>query len=152
MKEEKRTCTGIVILNYNSHDLTVGLANKVAKMNSVDHVCVVDNCSKDNFEGDFTHPKIHFIKNQKNSGYSAGNNVGLRYLVEEKGCDYVFVTNPDVIFENDTIETMVAEMEKNARLALVSTKRFGHNRSLIHQYFDLMISLIPDLPHLNLNN
>ena len=118
---------GIVIKN---------LAEKTAGMPSVDEVCVVDNCSKDDFDGEFNNPKIHYIKNTRNSGYSAGNNVGLRYLVEEKRCEYVFIANPDVIFEEDAIKTMVTEMENNPKLALVSTKRYGHNRASIHQYFD----------------
>ena len=116
--------------------MTKALAEKISLFSSVIAVCVVDNCSKDDFDGDFNHPNIHYIKNTRNVGYSAGNNVGLRYLVEEKGCKYVFIANPDVIFENDAIEAMVTEMENNHKLALVSTKRYGHNRALIHQYFD----------------
>lgn len=136
MSETKKSSCGVVILNYNSHDLTKCLAEKVAAMHSVDEVCVVDNCSRDNFEGDFTHPKIHYIKNKVNSGYSAGNNVGLRYLVEEKECEYVFIANPDVIFENDTIEAMLLALERDGKLALVSTKHVGFNGATVHQYYE----------------
>ena len=132
--EEKRC--GIVILNYNSHDLTIKLANKAAGFTSVHKVCVIDNCSNDNFNDEFTHSKIHYIKNKKNTGYSAGNNVGLRYLVEECGCDYVFIANPDVLFENQTIEAMVDAFQKDKKLALIATKRFGPEHAILHQYFD----------------
>lgn len=127
---------GIVVLNYNSYNLTVTLANKLSSFNSVDAICVVDNCSKDNFEGVFTHDKIHYIKNHVNSGYSAGNNVGLRYLIEEKNCDYVFIANPDTIFEENVIEDIRDTFNKNPDIALISTKRFGHEGATIHQYFD----------------
>lgn len=136
MSETKKSCCGVVILNYNSHDLTKRLAERVAQMTAVDAVCVVDNHSNDDFDGDFSHPKIHYIKNTKNAGYSAGNNVGLHYLIDEKGCDYVFIANPDVIFQNETIEEMLTAMRNNPKLALVSTKRYGHDRALIHQFFD----------------
>lgn len=132
---EENEC-GVVILNYNSHDLTVALAKKIAKFESVSDVCVVDNCSKDNFDNDFKENNIHYIKNSKNTGYSAGNNVGLRYLVNEKKCGYVFIANPDVIFEDSTIKAMHKKMRESSDLALISTKRYGHNGATIHQWFD----------------
>lgn len=127
---------GIVILNYNSHDLTVALAEKICDFSSVSDICVVDNCSNDDFEDDFTNPKIHYIKNTKNTGYSAGNNVGLRYLVNKRGCGYVFIANPDVFFEDSTIKAMHEQFLATPSLALLSTKRFGHDGAQIHQYFD----------------
>lgn len=127
---------GVVILNYNSHDLTVALANKIATFHSVDEVCVVDNCSKDDFDQDFNEKKIFYIKNHVNSGYSAGNNIGLKYLIEEKQCDYVYIANPDTIFEDNTISEIAKTFEKYPEIALISTKRYGHNRTTIHQYFD----------------
>ena len=63
--------SGMVILNYNSHDMTVKLANRLANYDAVDHICVVDNCSKDNFDKDFNNEKIHYIKNTKNGVYNA---------------------------------------------------------------------------------
>lgn len=135
MNQNEPKC-GIVILNYNSHDLTIALANKVAKFESISNICVVDNCSKDNFDGEFSHPKIHYIKNDRNSGYSAGNNVGLKYLIDEKKCDFVWIANPDVLFEDSTIRKMYECFQANPELALLSTKRFGPNKTLIHQYFD----------------
>ena len=138
MNNIKEFCCGVVILNYNSHDLTIRLAEKVAEMTTVNAICVVDNNSKDNFEDVFSHPKIHYIKNNKNSGYSAGNNVGLRYLIEKKGCDYVFIANPDVQFQDETVEAMLNAMKIHPQLAMVSTKRYGHAGTLIHQYFDFL--------------
>lgn len=127
---------GVVILNYGSHDLTVALANKLVGFGSVSDICVVDNCSGDDFDTDFSSSKIHYIKNKKNTGYSAGNNVGLRYLVNEKKCGYVFIANPDVIFENSTIEAMHLTLLEHSDMALIATKRYGHNGTTLHQYFE----------------
>lgn len=128
--------SGMVILNYNSHDMTVKLANRLADYSAVDHICVVDNCSKDNFDKDFNNEKIHYIKNTKNSGYNAGNNVGLKYLIEQCKCDYVFISNPDVDFNNETVIKMCEAFEKYSDLAIVSTKRYGFAGEKIHQYFE----------------
>lgn len=131
---DKMNKVGIVILNYNSHDLTVTLAEETAMMNAVDKICVVDNCSRDSFEGEFTNPKIHYIKNTKNAGYAAGNNIGLRYLVDEERCDVVFISNPDVYFDEQAITDMVTTLNLNPEIAIISTKRFGPVNSSMHQY------------------
>ncbi len=62
----KNYSSGIVILNYNSHNLTVRLANRLVEYSNVDHICVVDNCSSDIFDEDFDDIKINYIKNLKN--------------------------------------------------------------------------------------
>lgn len=134
MVEETINKVGIVILNYNSHDLTVTLAEKTAMMNAVDKICVVDNCSRDSFEGVFTNPKIHYIKNTKNAGYAAGNNIGLRYLVDQESCDVVFISNPDVYFEEKAIKDMVETINQNPEIAIISTKRYGPGNTSMHQY------------------
>lgn len=127
---------GVVILNYNSHDLTVALARTIARYNSVSDVCVVDNCSNDDFDGDFQDSKIYYIKNTNNAGYSAGNNVGLRYLVNERNCEFVFIANPDVTFDDNTIIEIYKKMLDYPDLMLVSTKRYGYKGETVHQYFD----------------
>ena len=133
---DKAFKTGMVILNYNSHDLTVKLANRLANFDSVDHICVVDNCSNDAFSNEFLIEKIKFIRNKKNTGYNAGNNVGLKYLIEKCGCDYVFISNPDVDFSNNTVLEMCNAFERDKKLAIVSSKRYGVAGEMIHQYFN----------------
>lgn len=135
MNIRKGTC-GIVVLNYNSHDLTVELVNTIKEFECVDEICVVDNASNDNFDSDFNHRKIHYIKNKKNIGYNSGNNVGLRYLINQKGCEFVFIANPDVIFQNETIKEIKSTFINNPKIALISTKRYGADNSRIHQFFD----------------
>lgn len=135
MRSIRPTC-GVVVLNYNSHDLTVKLVETLISFDSINYICVVDNCSKDNFDGDFKHSKVHYIKNTYNAGYNAGNNIGLKYLVKEKGCKYLFIANPDVIFTNDTIIEICKTFEKYPEVALISTKRYGADNAMIHQYFN----------------
>lgn len=133
MKDQKSKI-GVVILNYNSYTLSVDLVKKISEWNIVDEICLVDNNSKDNFDNVKFDGKVKYIKNSKNTGYAAGNNVGLRYLIEECGCDYVFISNPDVIFEEGALADMCKTLEQDIKVAIISTKRYGPNKSLMHQY------------------
>jgi len=54
--------------------------------------------------------KFVLIKNRENLGFSAGNNVGIRYAIN-KSADAVLIINPDVRFEdNQTLKKMVKVM------------------------------------------
>lgn len=129
--------TGVVILNYKTHDLTVQLANCIAAYPSVDHVCVVDNCSGDYFiQDDFQSDKIVYFTSDHNGGYSYGNNIGLRYLCEELGCDYLFIANPDVLVTEDCFTSVCKYFNEHPDVALCAPCRYGFGNSSIHQYFD----------------
>ena len=128
---------GVVILNYNSHDLTLALAKRTASLPSVDFVCVVDNASGDHFDGEFSESNIHYIKSRENGGYSAGNNIGLRWLVEERCCEYVFIANPDVEFGDDAISAVSEVLHSDPCVAVAATRRFGHDGARVMQWYDL---------------
>lgn len=125
---------GIVVLNYNSYQLTVDLVQKLSAWECVYKICLVDNNSKDTFDDVAFSDKVKYIKNKENTGYAAGNNVGLRYLVEECGCDFAFISNPDVIFEESVLVDMCRTFDKDENIVLISTKRYGANKAIMHQY------------------
>ncbi len=131
----KKKC-GIVILNYNSYDLTLDLVNKIVNYNELDEICVVDNNSNDNFDGVFKNKKVKYIKNNINSGYAAGNNIGLRYLVEKKKCDILFIANPDVYFENKTVKCIKDELIKNKELYVLSCVNIEPGNRFTMRYFN----------------
>lgn len=127
---------GIVVLNYNSYDDTVKLVNQIVQFESVDYVCVVDNNSGDSFDGSFASCKVHYIKSKTNGGYSAGNNIGFRWLIEQKQCDIVYIANPDVEFKEETISKINEAFEQHPEIALLSSERYGAGNAKIHQYFE----------------
>lgn len=128
---------GVVILNYNSKKLTVDLANKISKYPSIDTIVVVDNNSSDEFKDcDFLSTNIHYIKSKSNNGYATGNNIGLKYLIEQCDCEYAFIANPDVEFFNETILSITNKFKLDENLALCSSFRYGYKGEKIHQYFE----------------
>ncbi len=83
-------------------------------------VVFIDNGSEDSSVS-FVHtnfPQIKIIDNQKNLGYAAGHNVGIRQAQGE----YVICMNPDIILEDDFIAQAVSVMEKDDRLGALTGK------------------------------
>ena len=74
---------GVVILNYNSKIQTLALVRQISKFDSVHKICVVNNDPNEDLNFSELDCKIHYIKNENNFGYNAGNNIGLKYLILE---------------------------------------------------------------------
>lgn len=111
---------GAVVLTYNSvDDLPVCLDGLLAQTGIDLHLIVVDNASapeaRSQMEAAFlerapggaiieaaeatasqlAHVQEIFVRNDRNAGYSAGNNIGARLAVAA-GCEAVLIVNPDV--------------------------------------------------------
>lgn len=111
---------GAVVLTYNSvDDLPVCLDGLLAQTGIDLHLIVVDNASAPEARSQmeatflerapggaiieaaeatasrFAHMREIFVRNDRNAGYSAGNNIGARLAVAA-GCEAVLIVNPDV--------------------------------------------------------
>lgn len=103
-----------VILNYNDSERTVGLARVLASYDQVARVIVVDNCSPDDswerlgqLAGE---EKVVLIESGKNGGYGAGNNIGLRYCLDnplDEERQLVMLANPDTMISASAIAETV---------------------------------------------
>lgn len=98
----------IIILVYNSFDDAFACINQLLQLHNRYRVIVVDNCSTD---GSFEQLKekfsgvsnIDLLQTAFNSGYSAGNNYGIRYAMKKYNIDTVAIMNPDVIIPDDSV-------------------------------------------------
>jgi len=78
------------------------------------HIAVVDNASRDGTV-EFVRrvfPQVTVIENQRNLGYAAGCNVGIRYALD-KGAKYVFLLNNDTLVESGLIDLLVSWAESH---------------------------------------
>ena len=114
-----------IILNYNSFadcEKCLGFLRKQDYLNL--SVIVVDNCST--LEGEQSRlksvcEKSELILNSTNSGFSAGNNVGLREAVK-RGSDWMLVINPDVELRDEHYISYVMQQLHNwPQAAVVGT-------------------------------
>ncbi|MDA0873818.1 MAG: glycosyltransferase family 2 protein, partial [Bacteroidetes bacterium] len=103
----------VVIVNYNVRDFLVQAIRSVqqASRTLAAEIWVVDNNSVDDsvavVESDF--PDVHLIANRENVGFGRANN----QAIQQARGRYVLILNPDTIVQEDTLERMVAFMERH---------------------------------------
>lgn len=113
----------VLTLNFNDALTTREFVNSVANYSCVDRILVVDNCSTDDslsvlksIESD----KVVVIKSEKNGGYGAGNNLGIRYLCENFGSKYILLANPDVIVDEVALQNMYHFLKSHEDYAIAA--------------------------------
>lgn len=133
---------GIVILNWNTRDLLRDCLRSVlaAQGNLAVRVCVVDNASSDGsakmVKDEF--PQITLVASDRNDGYAAGNNLGLRALgfaavpppsQRERGMRgegdtprYALLLNPDTVVPEGALAAMVAYMDAHPQCGVMGPK------------------------------
>ncbi|KAA3438556.1 glycosyltransferase family 2 protein [Rufibacter hautae] len=134
----------IVVLNYLSWQDTVEcLASLLRLTYQNKEIIVVDNDSpngsflhltnwaQENLpfyqalsENEVTHgsslpeqgPQVMFIKADKNAGFAAGNNLGIRYALKKKDHDYLWLLNNDTTVDPNALEELVkrAHFDQNS--------------------------------------
>jgi N-acetylglucosaminyl-diphospho-decaprenol L-rhamnosyltransferase len=121
---------GIVIVSYNTRDLLRRCLESVFSSLDVSvNVCVVDNASMDGsvkmVEEDF--PQVALIMNDKNAGYPAANNQGLRRVGFtdshfEGAPDYALLLNPDTEMEPDVLKKVVDYANDHGDIGVLGPK------------------------------
>ena len=137
-----------IILNYNSADDTMKCVRYLKKQKHVDLIItVIDNASTDNsrsvLELDSKENNYILISNKSNNGFSAGNNIGLKFAVKEQ-CEYAMIINPDVeIRDDDYIYLAVNKMNEDSEIAVLGTDIINANKQ--HQNPMVEISFLKEV-------
>lgn len=114
----------VIILNYKTPQLTLNLVDSLNNINyHLFDIMVIDNNSPDNSgEGlkQFAAEKGYlFYQNNVNTGYAAGNNIGIRYGIEH-GYAYSWILNSDVVLMDlDVLKCMVNRAEEDEKIGVV---------------------------------
>lgn len=118
------TDVGVVIVNWNTHDLLRNALEAVFASEGVTYeVVVVDNASTDGSQMMVAEafPQVHLIENDSNEGFSRANNRGLRLLgfdegiVDEHTPRYALLLNSDTEVPPNALADMVAYMDREDR-------------------------------------
>lgn len=134
----KKKVIGVIILNFNTWSETVTCVESIIKNKNseVVRIYVVDNCSPQKPSSEQliylqSLTEVTVIFHDKNNGYSAGNNVGIRHALED-GCDYFVITNSDVIFVDNSLHEMKAFFDSHKDVGIVGPQIYDENNNF-HQ-------------------
>lgn len=94
----------MVIVNYNDYETTMSLINNVKDYKCLNGIIVVDNNSTDNsykYLKKISNNNIDIIRNTKSRNFSAGLNLGAKYVIKKFGkCNIIF-SNSDIIIKSE---------------------------------------------------
>lgn len=110
------TGTACVILNYNDAATTEGLVRRIRGYRCLDSIVVVDNASSDDSFArliGLQDRKVNVLRAEKNGGYGAGNNLGVRFAIETLGARQVLIANPDVEFSARCVSNLAGFLRSN---------------------------------------
>lgn len=130
----------IVILNYGTYDLTLKMIKEIQTKLDYDNysIMVIDNCSPnesvkvllENSE------KLNyiFIANKKNTGYAAGNNIGIRYAIQND-FKYSWILNNDVeLHENSILKELTRVLESSNEIGCIGPKIYNADGTICAPY------------------
>jgi len=122
----------VLVVNYRTTELTTRCVESVLRSEGVrPRVVVIDNASGDDgaerlrarFAGDAS---VTVHARTVNDGYAGGNNAGLA-VARSQGARWALILNSDTELAPDCLRRLVAEGERDARVALASPRIFfGH--------------------------
>lgn len=117
--------TGIIILNYNDYENTSKMLNQIKDYSCLSKIIVVDNCSTDNSVEklkEYENKKIILLQAEKNLGYAAGNNLGLKYLEKNTSCEIAIISNPDVLIEEGVLKELIHDIKTHENISFLGPK------------------------------
>lgn len=113
----------VIIIHFNTPDYLKSCLDSLLKQTHKNmEIIFIDNNPPDHTGTEIVekhYPQIKLIKNPENTGYSGAAEQGLGLAKDSK---YLFITNPDIIFEPDYFEKAIAKMEKSPKLAALTGK------------------------------
>ncbi len=114
----------IVILNWNGLKDTLECLESVKQLSVIGYqlsVIVVDNRSTEKNFQELRTQNLKLIENKQNLGYAGGNNIGIKYALEN-GADYIMILNNDTVLHPDSMIRIIDTIQKDSKIGLASPK------------------------------
>jgi len=107
----------IVVVTFNSGKYIEALVRSLSSLNHQNFkIYIVDNCSLPEevalLEALEARPEVELLKNIENSGFAAGNNLGIRKALVWQP-DYLWLLNADTLVEPSTLTSLLTSAEAN---------------------------------------
>lgn len=113
--------TATIVLYKNDENMLKEAVNSFLDTDILVRLYLIDNSPTDELKILVTDSRIEYIHNPANPGFGASHNVAFEKAFE-LGSDYHLVLNPDIYFENGTLEKLCAFMDSNINVGHVMPK------------------------------
>jgi GT2 family glycosyltransferase len=124
----------VITVNYNHSHVTEELLHSISTKNTYPflEIIVVDNGSKQDptTAWKVKYPGVTFIRSDENLGFAGGNNLGIKHAVG----DYFFLVNNDTEFTEMLGEKLIATLESDEKIGMVSPKIHYYDKPGMLQY------------------
>lgn len=113
-----------IILNFNAKELLTATIESVRRLDYSDFkIIVVDNGSNDGSQVlvKSRFPEITLIENPENLGFGEGNNVGIRYALNE-GAQWIFLLNNDIRVAPNLLSALMNVAISDKRIGIIGPK------------------------------
>jgi len=110
-----------IVLYNTAFEEVENLVRTLRANTCVKTIYLVDNSLVENLE--FQKLAVRYIFNAKNIGYGAAHNIAIRQSIEDNA-DYHLVVNPDITFDPEILDDIVAYMNKNTEIGHLMPKVF----------------------------
>lgn len=118
-----QTPTSILIVSFNTRDLTRRCLQSVRQWEPASEIIVVDNGSHDGsgemIQAEF--PEVRLLPLSQNIGFGRANNLALQYAVQET----IVLLNSDTILEDSALSHCAQVLHSDAQLAAVTPRLQG---------------------------
>jgi GT2 family glycosyltransferase len=130
-ENNKKSFVSIIILNWNGEEYIERCLKSVIKQTYNNYeIIVVDNASVDRSLSiiEKTFPNVTILKNGRNVGFSAGNNIGIQ---KTRG-KYIATLNVDTEVRPEWLEALVKSIEKDSSVGMCASRMIlDDNRDII---------------------
>ncbi len=131
----KKVC--ISLITYNNHEQTVECLKSLQKIRHANfelEVVVIDNASREVFQyrPDERNYRYIFIRQEKNLGFAGGQNLGIKYGLEN-GADGILVLNNDTIQDMNFLEELVKSADSDEKYGAIVPKIYFTKGHEYHQ-------------------
>ena len=123
----------IISINYNQAQVTCAMLASLRQLTYPNYeVIVVDNASPTEDPGPIAaqFPEVQLIRSAENLGFAGGNNLGIKAA---KGAYCLFLNNDTEVVPH-LLEPMVAALERDGRIGVVSPKIIFYGTNNLIQY------------------